>query len=187
MAIVTAAGNGSWRPRRAAPPLRNFPNICEAYRAVKSGCRQMMKLLQTPAPISRPGLLTSTFSACWRHLAQCGMRTTGNFHRYERSASVRRRPIWRATSATDKLPAAAPDQCNTSLSPCSPSTWASMYVGYSRQAAPRAGQTDRGAGTQDLFDAGAMRFDPFAKPSNKMVALAGFEMSSLAHRRGRST
>ena len=25
------------------------------------------------------------------------------------------------------------------------------------------------------------------KPSNKMVALAGFEMSSLAHRRGRST
>ena len=64
----------------------------------------------------------------------------------------------------------------------SPSTWASIYVGYPHQAAPRAGQTDRGAGTQDLFDAGATRFDPFAKRSNKMIAQAGFEMSSLAHR-----
>jgi hypothetical protein len=40
---------------------------------------------------------------------------------------------------------------------------------------------------QDLFDAGAMRFDPFAKPSNKMVALAASKWSSLTHRRGRST
>ena len=140
MAIVTAAGNGSSRRRPAAPHYVISPDICEAYCAAKSGRRQMMQLLQTRAPVSRLGLLTSTFSACWRHLAQCGMRTTGNFHRYERSASVRSRPIWRATSATDKLPAATPDQCNTSLSPCSPSTWASMYVGYSRQAAPRLGK-----------------------------------------------
>ena len=72
-----------------------------------------------------------------------------------RSASASRRPIWRATSATGKLPAAAPDQWSTSLSPCSPSTridvcWADAQMCREQRAEPRRVQD--GAGPDHSFD-----------------------------------
>jgi hypothetical protein len=48
-----------------------------------------------------------------------------------------------AASATDMSPATAPDQCKTSLSPCSPSTRTSIYAGLIPRCAARSGAEPR--------------------------------------------